>query len=152
MMPYQLSTLRRIIQRKSSVKNFKSSANPASPFPNKPTVGNDPYPFPNVRYPCQCSEQHQSMRTNKFGNLWSSISFQSKGLFGMMYQLSTVPKRHVVPLKGLRAKQCNGPDIVKAIRYCLMDVGAAAQNQSHSWSTGGGASWGVVGASATGND
>jgi hypothetical protein len=68
--------LRRIIQRKSSVKNFKSSANPASPFPNKPTVENDPYPFPNVRYPCQCSEQHQSMRTNNFGNLWSSISVQ----------------------------------------------------------------------------
>ena len=46
----QLSTLRRIIRRKSSGKNFKSSANPASPFPNKHTVENDPYPFPNVRY------------------------------------------------------------------------------------------------------
>ena len=75
-MSVQLSTLRRIIKRKSSVKNFKSSANPASPFPNKPTVENDPYPFPNVRYPWQCSEQHQSMRTNNFGNLWSSISIQ----------------------------------------------------------------------------
>ena len=60
---HQLSTLRRIIQRKSSVKNFKSSANPASPFPNKPTVENDPYPFPNVRYPCQCSEEEAVVRT-----------------------------------------------------------------------------------------
>ena len=76
MPPNQLSTLRRMIQRKSSVKYFQSSANPASPFPNKPTVENDPYPFPNVRYPCQCSGQHQSMRTNNFGNLWSSISIQ----------------------------------------------------------------------------
>ena len=61
-----LSTLRRIIRRKSSVKIFKSSANPASPFPNKPTVENDPYPFPNVQYPCQCSEQH--------GHYWNYCS------------------------------------------------------------------------------
>ena len=60
----QLSTLRRIIRRKSSVKNFKSSANPASSFPNKHTVENDPYPFPNVQYPCRCIEQHGPTHTN----------------------------------------------------------------------------------------
>ena len=104
-----------MIQRKSGVKNFKSNANPLSPFPKKPTVEDDPYPFPNVRYPCQCSEQHNIRQCVQIILEISGPLFQSKGLFGMMYQLSTVPKRHVVPLKILRAKQCNGPNIVKAI-------------------------------------
>ena len=60
----QLSTLPRIIWRKSSIKNLKSSANPVAPFPNKHTVENDPYPFPNVPYPCRCSEQHGPTHTN----------------------------------------------------------------------------------------
>ena len=51
-------------------------------------------------------------------------------------------------LSGERKRKSDQKEELSPLRFFL---GAAAQNQSHSWSTVGGAP-GAVGASATGND
>ena len=101
-----------------------SSANPASKISNPAQIQRHPSPTSPLWKTIPIHSQMSGTLASVVNNISQCVQiileisdplFQSKGLFGMMYQLSTVPKRHVVPLKVLRAKQCNGPNIVKAI-------------------------------------
>ena len=110
---HQLSTLHRIIRPKSSVKNFKSSAIPVSHFPNKHTVENDPYPFPNVRYP---QLQITFMMTVKNGASEgaASLSFQKCVLWDLNQHIAICKAWHE-PLDQRTSAFCPG---LRAV-YCL---------------------------------
>ena len=114
----QLSTLRRIIRRKSSVKNFKSSTNPASPFPNKNTVENDASPFPHVQY---THLQITFMMTVKNGASEgaASLSFTKCVQWDLRVALrrpwhEPLDQRTSAFCSGLRTVYCLGPCLEKA--------------------------------------